>query len=94
MDHLGYFKHTMALHARNDALMCRVFPSSLAPTAMAWFYRLEPESIDSFQSLSTTFVTHYITSCKEQKRVNSLFEVVKGQDSLRTYVTKYKQAML
>ena len=36
----------MVVHSRNEALMCKVFPSSLEPVAMRWFDGLEAGSID------------------------------------------------
>ena len=38
--HVSHYIHMMSLHTRNDALMCKVFPSSLGPTALRWFNRL------------------------------------------------------
>ena len=37
MEHVSHFNQKMAIHAKNEALMCKVFPSSLRPMAMRWF---------------------------------------------------------
>ena len=34
MEHVSHYIHMMSLHAHNDALMCKVFPSSLGSTAL------------------------------------------------------------
>ena len=42
----------MAVHSRDEAFMCKIFPSSLGPMAMRWFNRLKANSIDSFKKLT------------------------------------------
>ena len=37
VEHVSHYIHMMSLHAHNDALMCKVFPSSLGSTALRWF---------------------------------------------------------
>ena len=34
VEHVSYYSQKMAIHSRDDALMCKIFPSSLGPTAM------------------------------------------------------------
>ena len=43
------------MHSRNEALMCKVFLSSLGPVAMRWFDGLEEGSIGSLQKLTRAF---------------------------------------
>ena len=35
--HVSHFNQRMVVHSRNEALMCKVFPSSLGHMAMRWF---------------------------------------------------------
>ena len=37
IEHVSHYIQMMSLHTHNDALMFRVFPSSLGPTALMWF---------------------------------------------------------
>ena len=37
IEHVSHYIQMMSLHTYNDALMFRVFPSSLGPTALMWF---------------------------------------------------------
>ena len=37
VEHVSHFNQRMAVHSKNEALMCKVFPSSLGPVAMRWF---------------------------------------------------------
>ena len=40
------------MHSKNEALMCKAFPSNLGPVAMRWFNGLGAGSIDSFKELT------------------------------------------
>ena len=40
VEHVSHFNQRMAVHSKNKALLCRVFPSSLGPVAMRWFDNL------------------------------------------------------
>ena len=49
MEHVSQFNQKMAVHSKNEALMCKVFPSSLGPMAMRWFNSLKADSVDSYR---------------------------------------------
>ena len=55
IEHVSHYIHMMSLHTHNDALMCKVFPSSLGPTALRWFNVLWKGSIHSFAELIQEF---------------------------------------
>ena len=52
VEHVSQFKQKMAVHSQNEALLCRVFPSSLGPMLMRWFDGLRTNSISSFKKLT------------------------------------------
>ena len=52
VEHVRHFKQRMAIHSKNEALMCKVFPSSLEPVAIRWFDGLREGSINSFKKLT------------------------------------------
>ena len=52
VEHVSHFNQRMAVHSRNEALMCRVFPSSLGPVAIRWFDGLRKGSTNSFKELT------------------------------------------
>ncbi|GFS30539.1 hypothetical protein Acr_00g0012510 [Actinidia rufa] len=54
--HVSHVRQMMALWNHMDALMCRVFPSSLGDLGLKWFDRLPPGSIESFYQLTESFV--------------------------------------
>ena len=49
VEHVSQFNQRMAVHSKNETLMCKVFPSNLGPVAMRWFNGLKTNSIDSYK---------------------------------------------
>ena len=60
-EHVSQFNQRMAIHSKDKALMCKVFPSSLGPMAMRWFDGLKANSINSFKELTQAFGSRFIT---------------------------------
>ena len=52
VEHVSQFKQKMAIHSQDEALLCRVFLSSLGPIPMRWFDGLRMNSISSFKKLT------------------------------------------
>ena len=52
VEHVSQFNQRMVVHSKDEALMCKVFPSSLGPAAIRWFNGLKANSIDSYRQLS------------------------------------------
>ena len=65
----------MAIHSKNETLMCKVFPSSLGPVAMRWFDSLDASSIDSFKELTRAFRSHFITCSRVPWPLDSLLSM-------------------
>ena len=55
VEHISHFSQKMAIYSRDEALMCKVFSSSLGPVAMRWFNGLRANSIESFKKLTRAF---------------------------------------
>ena len=55
VEHVSHYIQMMSLHSHNDALMCRVFPSSLGPITLRFFNGLRNGSIHSFGELIQEF---------------------------------------
>ena len=60
VEHVSHFNQRMAVHSKNETLMCKVFPSSLGPMAMRWFNGLRASSINSFKGLTQAFGSHLL----------------------------------
>ena len=52
VESVSYFNQRMAVHSKDEALMCKLFPSSLEHVAMRWFNVIRVDSIDSFKELT------------------------------------------
>ena len=52
VEHVDHFNQKMVVHSKDEALMCKIFPSSLGLMAMRWFNGLKANSIDSFKKLT------------------------------------------
>ena len=61
VEHVSHYVQMMSLHSHNDALMCKVFPSSLGLTALRWFNGLRKGSIHSFVELIQEFGVQFMT---------------------------------
>ena len=67
VDHLNTYKNQMELHGYQDLVRCRAFAITLKGPALAWFNRLPPSSISSFNELSIAFVSHFIRAMTYRK---------------------------
>ncbi|GFZ02352.1 hypothetical protein Acr_15g0009600 [Actinidia rufa] len=88
--HVSHVRQMMALWNHMDALMCRVFPSSLGDLGLKWFDRLPPGSIENFYQLTESFVARFVINTKAPKAVSSLLTLKKGRnESIRSYSKRY-----
>ncbi|XP_030922914.1 uncharacterized protein LOC115949772 [Quercus lobata] len=80
----------MSLHAHNDALMCKVFPSSLGSTALRWFDGLRKGSIRSFAELIQEFGTRFVTCNRVPQPVDALLSIkMRVDETLQSYANRY-----
>ena len=90
VEHVNHFNQRMAVHSRNEALLCMVFPSSLGPVAMGWFDGLEEGSISSFQELTRAFRAQFVTYSRFPRSPDSLlFMAMRDDVTLKTYSDRY-----
>ena len=75
VEHVSRFNQRMAIYSKDEALMCKVFPSSLGPIAMRWFDGLKPNSINSFKQLTQAFSSRFITSSRVLRPLDSLLSL-------------------
>ena len=76
-DHMLHFNQAMILNARNDRLLCKVFPASLKGPAFAWFHKLPRGFLKSFGELWATFVSQYLCSIRQKGNISSLQSIFK-----------------
>ena len=90
MEHVSHYIHIMSLHAHNDALMCKVFPSSLGSTALRWFSGLRKGSIRSFAELIQEFGSRFVTCSRVPQPVDALLSIkMRVGETLRSYASCY-----
>jgi len=70
--HVSHFNQRMVVYSKDEALMCKVFPSSLGPVAMRWFDGLRTGSINSFKELTQAFGSRFIMCTKVPWPLDSL----------------------
>ncbi|XP_050277868.1 uncharacterized protein LOC126719341 [Quercus robur] len=80
----------MVVHSQDEALMCRVFPSSLGPMPMRWFDGLRTNSISSFKTLTQSFCSRFITCSRVPQPLNSLLSMsMREGESVKAYAERY-----
>ncbi|XP_065618478.1 uncharacterized protein LOC136062826 [Quercus suber] len=80
----------MAVHSKDETLMCKVFPSSLGPVAMRWFDSLKVDSISSFKELTQAFGSRFVTYRKVARPLISLLSLnMQEGEILKTYSDRY-----
>ena len=90
VEHVSHYIHMMSLHTHNDALMYKVFPSSLGNTALRWFNGLRNGSIPSFTELIQEFGARFVTCSRMSQPVDALLSIKMGVgETLRSYASRY-----
>ena len=90
IEHVSQFKQKMAVHSQDEALMCRVFPSSLGPMPMRWFDGLKTNSISSFKKLTQSFCSRFITCSRVPQPLDSLLSMsMREGESVKAYSKRY-----
>ena len=76
----------MAVHSKNEALMCKVFPFNLGPVLMRWFDGLKAGSINSFKDFTQTFESRFITYSRVPRPLTSLLSLsIREGETLKAY---------
>ena len=90
VEHVNHFNQKMAIHSKDEALMCKIFPSSLGPMAMRWFNGLKTNSIDSFKKLTQSFGARFITCSRVLLPLGSLLSMsMREGETLKAYSDRY-----
>ena len=90
VEHVSQFKQKMIVHSQDEALMCKVFPSSLGPMLMRWFNGLRKNSISSFKKLTQSFCSPFITCSRVPQPLDSLLSMsMREGESIKAYSERY-----
>ena len=89
-----HYNQEIILNADNDQLLCKVFPASLQGPSLAWFHKLSRNSINLFNELWATFVSHYLCSVQQKRNISSLQTFLKREgESIRDFTRRFRQAI-
>ena len=87
---VSHFSQKIATHSKGEALMCKIFPSSLGPMVMRWFNGLKENSIDSFNKLTQSFGARFITCSRVPLPLGSLLsKSMRDGETLKSYSDRY-----
>ena len=90
VEHVSQFKQKMAINSQDEALLCRVFPSSLGPMPMRWFNGLRTNSISAFKKLAQSFCSRFITCRRIPQPLDSLLSMsMREGESVKAYAERY-----
>ena len=90
VEHISQFKQKMTVHSQDEALMCKVFPSSLGSMPMRWFDGLKTNSISSFKKLTQSFCSRFITCSRVPQPLDSLLSMLMREgESVKAYSERY-----
>ncbi|GKV46151.1 hypothetical protein SLEP1_g53159 [Rubroshorea leprosula] len=94
-DHLHAFYSCMQAQNASDALMCKIFPSTLRGNARTWYYSLPPRSISSYTELASAFATKFSSRMLIRKTTIELMQVKQRDgESLKNYMSRFNDAVL
>ena len=90
VEHVSQFKQKMAINSQDEALLCRVFLSSLGPMPMRWFNGLRTNSISAFKKLAQSFCSRFITCRRIPQPLDSLLSMsMREGESVKAYAERY-----
>ena len=90
VEHVSQFKQKMAVHSQDEALMYKVFPSSLGPMPMRWFDGLRTNSIGSFKKLTQSFCSRFIICSRVPQPLEFLLSMsMREGEFVKTYSKRY-----
>ncbi|GKV11131.1 hypothetical protein SLEP1_g22413 [Rubroshorea leprosula] len=94
-DHLHAFYSCMQAQNASDALMCKIFPSTLRGNARTWYYSRPPRSISSYTEMASAFATKFSNRRLIRKTTTELMRVKQRDgESLKNYMSRFNDAVL
>ena len=90
VEYVSHLNQRMVVNSKSEAIMCKVFPSSLGPVAVRWFDGLKEGSINSFKELTRAFMACFVTCSGVPRLLDSLlFMTMLEVETLKTYLDRY-----
>ena len=90
VEHVSHYNQRMAIYSKNEALMCKIFSSSLSPIVKRWFDGLEKEAIRGYDELIKALKARFVTYSRTPKPFASLLSLeMKEGETLKAYSDWY-----
>ena len=90
MEYVSQFNQRMAVHFKNEVLICKVFPSNLGPVAMRWFNGLKANFVDSYRQLTQAFSSRFVTNNRAPRPLSALLSLsMCDGETLKVYSGRY-----
>ncbi|CAL2248236.1 unnamed protein product [Prunus armeniaca] len=90
LTHIHSFQSALGCKGLTDEGMCLLFPSTLSGAALNWFYRLNPRTINTFDSLKQAFLDHFMIQTDRLYSADDLYMLRQGEDEpLREYAARF-----
>ncbi|XP_068466727.1 uncharacterized protein [Phaseolus vulgaris] len=94
-EHVAIYTTQISLYTWNDAILCRVFPTTFKGAALSWFTWLPPLSIDCFDTLIEKFGAQFATSRPHHLTSIALVNIRQEQnESLRAFMERFGRMAL
>ncbi|GKV30660.1 hypothetical protein SLEP1_g39449 [Rubroshorea leprosula] len=94
-DHLHAFYSCMQAQNTSDALMCKIFPSTLRGNARTWYYSLPSRSINSYTEMTSALATKFSSRRLIRKTTSELMRVKQRDgESLKNFMSRFNDAVL
>jgi len=94
-EHVAIYTTQISLYTWNDAILCRVFPTTLKGATLSWFTRLPALSIDCFDTLIEKFGAQFATSRPHQLTSIALVNIRQEKnESLRAFMERFGRVAL
>ncbi|XP_020208941.1 uncharacterized protein LOC109793886 [Cajanus cajan] len=89
-EHIDLYVTQVNLYTNDDAILLRVFWTSLTGAALAWYTQLPAGSIDNFDTLVRRFTAQYATSRPHHVTSAALASLRQSNDEpLRTFMERF-----
>ena len=90
VEHVSQFNQRIAVHSKNEAPMCKVFPSSLGLVAMRWFNGLKANFVDLYRQLTQAFGSRFVINSRAPRPLSALLSLsMCDGETLKAYSGRY-----
>ncbi|GMN57046.1 hypothetical protein TIFTF001_026149 [Ficus carica] len=79
-EHLENYQAHMLIQNANEATFCKAFCLTLTGTALLWYRRLIPRTMDSFRQLSDAFLAAFLNAKTRKKDTSYLFRIKQDEN--------------